>query len=94
MNISMDLQTMDWQLSNIGEMITNDILPSSLSTYAVVGYFRAFLYHVALFPWINIGLYIVGKVRFNSMNHVGHVLNDYFNRTNPQWRRRCKIIIT
>ena len=19
------------------------------------------------------------------MNHVGHVLNDYFNRTNPQW---------
>ena len=28
------------------------------------------------------------------MNHVGHVLNDYFNRTNLQWRRRCKIIIT
>ena len=28
------------------------------------------------------------------MNHVGHDLNDYFNRTNPQWRPRCKIIIT
>ena len=28
------------------------------------------------------------------MNHVGHVLNDYFNRTNLHWRRRCKIIIT
>jgi len=28
------------------------------------------------------------------MNHVGHVLNDYFNRTNPYWRRRFKIIIT
>ena len=28
------------------------------------------------------------------MNHVGHVLNDYFNRTNPQWRWRCKILIT
>ena len=28
------------------------------------------------------------------MNHVGHVLNDYFNLTNPQWRRRCKSIIT
>ena len=28
------------------------------------------------------------------MDHVGHVLNDYFNRTIPQWRRRCKIIIT
>ena len=40
MNISMDLQTMDWQLSDIGKMITNDILPSSLSTYVVVGYFR------------------------------------------------------
>ena len=25
------------------------------------------------------------KNRFNRMNHVGHVLNDYFNRTNPQW---------
>ena len=28
------------------------------------------------------------------MNHVGTFFNDYFNRTNPQWRRRCKIIIT
>ena len=27
------------------------------------------------------------------MNHVGHVLNDYFNPTYPQWRQ-CKIIIT
>ena len=26
------------------------------------------------------------------MNHVGHVLNDYFNQTNPQWRRQCKLI--
>jgi len=53
--------------------------------------------------WINFliygtnllfSMYIVGKNRFNSMNHVGHGLNDYFNRTNPQWIRRCKIIIT
>ena len=28
------------------------------------------------------------------MNQVGHVLDHYFNRTNPQWSRRCKIIIT
>jgi len=28
------------------------------------------------------------------MNHVGQVLNDYFNQTNPQWRRRCKIKIS
>jgi len=93
---------MDWQLSDIGKTITNNISPSGLSMYqeiqsfcrlAVVGYFRAFPYHVALFPWIHIGLYIVGKIRFNSMNLVGHVLNDYFNRTNPQWRQ-CKIIIT
>ena len=48
----------------------------------------------AWFSMKNYGLYIVRKIRFNSMNHVGHVLNDYFNRTNPQWRRRCKIIIT
>ena len=53
-----------------------------------------FMYCVALFPLIGIGLYTVGKIRFNSMNHVGHVLNDYFNRTNPQWRQRCKIITT
>ena len=33
------------------------------------------------------------KNRFKSMNHVGQVLNDYFNQTNPQWRRRCKIKI-
>jgi len=39
-------------------------------------------------------LYIVEKIRFNSMNHVGRVLNEYFNRTNPQLRQRCKIIIT
>ena len=26
-----------------------------------IGYFRAFPYRVALFPWIRIGLYIVGK---------------------------------
>ena len=25
---------------------------------------------------------------------MGHVINDYFNRTNPQWRGRYKIIIT
>jgi len=102
-----DLYTMDWQLPDIGKTITNKILPSSFSrvrsTYreiqsfwrsAVVGYFRAFPYIVALLPWIRIGLYIVGKNRFNSMNHLGHVLNDYFNRTNPQWRRRCTLIIT
>ena len=83
---------MDWQLPDTGKVMTNTFLPSSLSrvrrTYweiqsfcrsAVVGYFRAFPYIVALLPWIRIGLYIVGKIRFNSMNHVGHVLNDYFN---------------
>ena len=88
---------MDWQLPDIGKTITNNILHSSLSVSfcrsAVVGYFRASPYRVALFPFL-IGLYVVGKNRFNSMNHVGHVLNDYFNRTNPQWRRRCKIMIT
>jgi len=60
-----DLLTMDWQLPDIGKTITNNILPSSLSAYAVrilcrlavVGYFRAFPYRVALFPWIRIGLY-------------------------------------
>jgi len=99
---------MDWQLPDFGKTITNNILPSSLSAYAVnmyrdlhsfcrsavVGYFRAFPYRVALFPWIRIGLYVVGNVRFNNMNYVGHVSNEYFNRTNPQWRRRCKIVIT
>ena len=44
---------------------------------------QLFPYCVALFQWICIGLYIVRKIRFNSMNHVGHVLKDYFNRTNP-----------
>jgi len=44
---------------------------------AVVGYYREFPYCVALFPWIRIGLYIVGKIRFNSMNHLGHVLKDF-----------------
>ena len=44
---------------------------------------RLFPYRVALFPWIRIGSYIVGKIRFNSMNNI---LNDYFHRTNPQWR--------
>ena len=72
---------MDWQLPGIGKTITNNILPSSLSAYAVqsfcrlavVSYFRVFPYRVALFLWIHIGLYIhvVGKIRFNSMNHVG-----------------------
>ena len=93
---------MDWQLPDIGKTITNNILPSiipkrekqSFCRTAVVGYLRAFPYLVALFPWIRIGLYIVGTIRFNSMNHVVHVLNDYFNRTNLQWRRRCNIIIT
>ena len=56
-----------------------------------------------LFPCISVSCrvipmdthwYIVGKLRFNSMNHVGHVLNHNFNLTNAQWRRRCKIIIT
>ena len=43
-----DLLTMDWQLPDIGKTITNNILPSSLSAYAVrilcrlavFGYFR------------------------------------------------------
>ena len=75
---------MDWQLPDIGKTITNNILPSSLSTYAVrIGRYS---HSVDL-------LYSKGII-FNSMNHVGHVLNDYFNRTNPHWRRRCKIIIT
>ena len=56
-----------------------------------IGGSRLFPYRVALFPWIRIGSYIVGKIRFNSVNNI---LNDYFNRTNPQWRWRCKIIIT
>ena len=60
----------------------------------LIGSSRLFQYRVALFPWIRIGLYIVGKIRFNSMKQVGHVLNDYFNQTNPQWRRPCKNIIT
>ena len=88
---------MDWQLPEIGKTITNNILPSSLTGDTVIlliGGSRLFPYRVALFPWIRIGLYIVGKIRFNSMNDVGHVLSDYFNQTNPQWRRRCKIIIT
>jgi len=93
---------MDWQLPDIGKTTANNTLPSSLSEHAVrimryshlVGYFRAFPYRVVLFPWIRIGLYIVGTIRFNSTNHVGHLLNDYSNQTNPQCRRRCKIIIT
>ena len=93
---------MDWQLPDIDKTITNNILPGSLSAYAVrigkyilsIGGSRLFPYRVALFPWIRIGLYIVRNIKFNSMNHVGHVLNDYFNRTNPQWRRRCQLIIT
>jgi len=97
---------MAWQLPDIRKTITNNILPSSLSAYAVrIGRYSHSVdrrqsvisvkipYRVALFPWIRIGLYIlVGKNRFNSMNHVCHVLNYYFNPTNPQWRRRCKII--
>jgi len=34
----------------------------------------------------------ISKTITYNMNHVGHVLNDYFNRTNTQWRWRCKII--
>ena len=91
---------MDWQLPDIDKTITNNILPGSLSAYAVrigkyilsIGGSRLFPYRVALFPWIRIGLYIVRKIRFNNMNQVGHVLKVYFNRTNPQLRRQCKII--
>ena len=43
---------------------------------------------------LRLFVYDSQKIRFNSMNHMGHVLNKYFNQTNPQWRRRCKIIIT
>ena len=91
---------MDGQLPDIGNTITNNILHStyleiqSFCRSAVVGYFRTFPYRVALFLWIRIGLYIVGKIRFNRMNDVGQVLNYNFNRTNPQWRRQCTIIIT
>ena len=65
---------MDWHLPDIGKTITNISLPSSLSAYAVrierqsfcrsavVGCFRAFPYRVALFPWIRISLYVVGKL--------------------------------
>jgi len=81
---------MDGQLPDIGNTITNNILHStyleiqSFCRSAVVGYFRTFPYRVALFLWIRIGLYIVGKIRFNRMNDVGQVLNYDFNRTNPQ----------
>ena len=50
-----------------------------------------------LFPCISVSCRVIPMDthwfvnRINSMNHVGHVLND---RTNPQCRRRCKIIIT
>ena len=93
---------MDWQLPDIGKMITNNILPSNLSEYAVrIGRYShsvdrgswLFPYCFELFPWIRIGLYIVvvieiiktiiAKIRFNSMNHMGHVLKEYFNRPNP-----------
>ena len=89
---------MDWQLPDIGKTMTNNILPSSLSAYAVrilcrlavFGYFRIVSRYYHGYALVC----IVGKNRFNNMNHVGHVLNDYFNRTNPQWRCGCKIIIT
>jgi len=64
----------------------------SFSRSAVVGYYRAFPYLVIPIDthWFiysrcfsNHQTYI-GKNRFNSMNHVGHVLNDYFNRSNPR----------
>jgi len=60
----------------------------------LIGASRLFPFHVALFPWIHIGLYIVGKIKFKSMNRVGQILNNHFNQTNTQWRRRCKIMIT
>jgi len=66
---------MDWQLPDIGKTITNNSLPSSLSAYAVrIGRYshRAFPNRVALFPWFVYSR----KIRFNSMHHVGHVLND------------------
>jgi len=34
-SITTDLETMDWQIPDIGKMITNNILPSSFSAYAV-----------------------------------------------------------
>jgi len=51
------------------------------NVFKLSAYFREFPYRVALFPWIRIGLFIVGTIRFNSMNLLGHVLNDYFNRS-------------
>ena len=77
-------------MDDIGKTITNTILPISLRALqsfcraAVVGHFRVFPYRVALFPWIRIGLYIVGKNKFKRL----------FQPNQPQRRRRCKIIIT
>ena len=74
----------------------NNILPSSLSAYTVSGDTVILLISGSrLFLCISVlcrvipkdthwFVYIVRKIRFNSMNHVGHVLNNYFNRTNPQ----------
>ena len=65
-----------------GKTITNNIFyPAALARTQYIseiqsicwstfgGYFRAFPYCMSLFPWIRIGLYILRKIRFNSMNH-------------------------
>ena len=70
---------MDWQLHNIGKTITNNILPSSLTGVTVI----LSIGGSRLFPCISVSchvipmdthwLYIVGQIKFNSMNHAGHV---------------------
>ena len=58
---------MDWQLPDIGKMIMNNILPSNLSAYTVIGTAISFCrsavvgyyFRIVLFPLIRIGLYIV-----------------------------------
>jgi len=85
---------MDRQLHGIVKTITNNILPSILSGYREI--VILLIDGSRLFPCISVLCRVIPmdthwfvysrKIRFNSMNHVGHVLNDYFNPTNPQWR--------
>ena len=82
---------MDWQLPDIGKTITNNILPSSLSAYVYVSGVTVILsigssrlnlcisVSCCVIPMDTHWFVCSRKIRFNSMNHVGHVLNDYFN---------------
>ena len=88
---------MDWQLPDIGKTITNNILPSSLSRMQYLLRDTVILsvisMHFRIVSRFSHG-YALGCIQSekidepnkNSMNHVGHVLNDYFNRSSPQWR--------